>query len=75
MKKKPKPKPKSRFRVRDVHSGTKEAFDEVGAVRVYIRLIDEKGRLVAGNISRSLTVDGATVTDVFRVVRGAVEDA
>jgi hypothetical protein len=72
---KKKPKPKSRFKILDVHSRAKEAFDEVGTVRIYIRLVDENGRLVKGNVARSLTIEAASVAEVFRVVRGAVEDA
>lgn len=75
MKKSRKSKPPQRFKILDVHSRAKEAFDEVGRVRVYIRLVDDHGRLVKGNAARSLTIDQASVTQVFRVVREAVEDA
>jgi hypothetical protein len=66
---------KRKFQILDVHSRTKEAFDEPGRVRVYLRLVDKKGRLVRGNVARSITIEGATVTTVFRIVREALEDA
>lgn len=75
MKKRRPTSPSRRFKILGVHSRAKEAFDETGTVRVYIRLVDDRGRLVKGNVARSLTIEAASVTDVFRVVRGAVEDA
>jgi hypothetical protein len=71
VKKKPQPK----FKILSVHSRAKEAFDDTGTVRVYIRLVDDHGRLVKGNAARSLTIQAASVTQVFRVVREAIEDA
>ncbi len=68
-------KKKLKFTLLDVHSRAKEAFDDVGRVRVYVRLVSDQGRLVKGNVARSLTIKQASVTQVFRVVRAAVEDA
>lgn len=66
---------KRRYKILDAHSRAKEAFDDTGRVRVYIRLVSKDGRLVKGNVARSITLDRATVTDVFRTVREALEDA
>lgn len=70
-----KKSPPPRLKLIDVHSRAKEAFDDTGRVRIYLRLVDEKGRIVKGNASRSLTIEGATVTQVFRIVREALENA
>lgn len=75
MPKKTKPTPRPPFRLLDAHSRAGTAFDEPGLVRVYIRLVSPNGRFVKGNVARSLTVQGATVTEVFRVVHKALAHA
>lgn len=60
---------KPRLRLVDHHSRAREAFDERGRVRIYIRRIDTDGRFVKGNVSRSLTIDNGTVDEVFDHVR------
>ncbi len=78
MKRKSKKAPeraRSLPRILDIHSRFREAFDGVGTVRVYLRLVNDRGRLVKGNMARSITVGDATVTQVFAVVRRALEEA
>lgn len=49
--------------------------DQTGRVRVYVRLISkENSAMIRGNISRTVTIDGATVTDVADAIDAALFD-
>lgn len=50
-----------------------EDEDKEGRVRIYVRLISpDNSALIRGNITRTITIDGATVTDVADAIESAL---
>lgn len=66
--------PAAAFRLVDAHQRASAAYDDVGTVRLYIRLVNAQGRFVKGNVGHSLTLANARVSDVLAFLQSCFRD-